>query len=370
MSLDSLTLSRTERVVRARNDLAMGLPFVVRQEAVHALAVGIGTVDQKRFEALKGDLGTPTVVITPHRARAIMSAAAASNLGETPVRIRPPEGAAFDLYQRIADPKFDIEAGPIGPLHVLRSGDSTVHEAALRLAKAAQIIPALALFSVDQDHPILKSLAAEQLSTDEVLHELAEQVELEPAAVARLPLDIHHTNRLHVFHEPDGQRQHYALEIGSPDRAKPVLARLHSACFTGDVLGSLKCDCGPQLHSAMERMAQEGAGVLLYLNQEGRGIGLANKMRVYDLQDLGFDTVEANHQLGFDDDERDFGLAATILKTLGFADVRLLTNNPSKVDRLEVNGVHVVERLPLKVGRTAHNHNYLSIKALKSGHIL
>ncbi|MCB1350669.1 MAG: GTP cyclohydrolase II, partial [Maritimibacter sp.] len=168
----------------------------------------------------------------------------------------------------------------------------------------------------------------------------------------------------------DGGEEHYAVEIGRPDRAQPVLARLHSACFTGDVLGSLKCDCGPQLHAALEAMATEGAGVLLYLNQEGRGIGLANKMRAYSLQDQGFDTVQANHRLGFEDDERDFRTGAEILKTLGFHAVRLMTNNPKKVEMMRAAGLDVAERVPLKVGASEHNRDYLATKAAKSGHLL
>jgi len=148
------------------------------------------------------------------------------------------------------------------------------------------------------------------------------------------------------------------------------LSRLHSACFTGDLLGSLKCDCGPQLRGALAQMGAEGAGVLLYLNQEGRGIGLANKMRAYSLQDQGFDTVEANHRLGFEDDERDFRIGAEILKRMGFHSVRLLTNNPAKVARMEEAGIQVVERVPLKVGENRHNHHYLATKAAKSGHLL
>jgi len=135
-------------------------------------------------------------------------------------------------------------------------------------------------------------------------------------------------------------------------------------------MGSLKCDCGPQLRGALAQMGVEGAGILLYLNQEGRGIGLANKMRAYSLQDQGFDTVEANHRLGFEDDERDFRLGADILKSLGFKAVRLLTNNPAKIAMMEKTGITVTERVPLKTGETAHNRAYLATKAAKSGHLL
>ena len=191
-----------------------------------------------------------------------------------------------------------------------------------------------------------------------------------PVVAARLPTRLAHGGRLHIFRPDDGGVEHYAFEIGRPDRAQPVLARLHSACFTGDVLGSLKCDCGPQLHAALAQMGDEGQGVLLYLNQEGRGIGLANKMRAYSLQDQGFDTVEANHRLGFEDDERDFRIGADILKAMGFARVRLLTNNPRKIAMMQGAGLAVTERVPLKVGLTDQNAAYLATKAAKSGHLL
>ncbi|MEM6464743.1 MAG: GTP cyclohydrolase II, partial [Pseudomonadota bacterium] len=164
--------------------------------------------------------------------------------------------------------------------------------------------------------------------------------------------------------------EHYAIEIGRPSRSEPVLTRLHSACFTGDVLGSLKCDCGPQLRGALAQMGAEGQGVLLYLNQEGRGIGLANKMRAYFLQDQGFDTVEANHRLGFEDDERDFRIGAALLKSMGFSKIRLMTNNPRKVEMLSGCGMDVVDRVPLKVGEGRFNRDYLTTKAEKSGHLL
>jgi GTP cyclohydrolase II len=193
---------------------------------------------------------------------------------------------------------------------------------------------------------------------------------LSPVASARLPMMVSEAGRLHVFRPGDGGEEHYAIEIGTPSRQGPVLARLHSACFTGDVLGSLKCDCGPQLRTALQQMGDEGAGVLLYLNQEGRGIGLANKMRAYALQDQGFDTVEANHRLGFEDDERDFRIGAALLKEMGFSAVRLLTNNPAKVRMMAAHGITVAERVPLKVGETRHNAHYLATKAKKSGHLL
>ncbi|MEO1747520.1 MAG: GTP cyclohydrolase II, partial [Pseudomonadota bacterium] len=318
---------------------------------------------------LKEMLGTPELIISANRARAVMTVAAASNLADGPVRICPPENADFEWYQRLADPKFDKTAGTAGPLHVLRTGDTTLHEAGLSLIKSVELIPAFALFAVANKDTALSDFPLMQLAADEALAHKAAAPTLEPVASASLPLEAYNVSRLHVFRDPDGQKEHYAIEIGNPDLSGAVLTRLHSACFTGDVLGSLKCDCGPQLQSALARMGQEGAGVLLYLNQEGRGIGLANKMRVYDLQDQGFDTVEANHQLGFEDDERDFRLAATLLNELGIKQIRLLTNNPGKVQTLADSGIDVIARLPLAVGRNAQNLKYLSVKARKSGHL-
>ena len=185
-----------------------------------------------------------------------------------------------------------------------------------------------------------------------------------------MPLAVSEAGRVRVFRPLDGAEEHYAVEIGAPDRRAPLLCRLHSACFTGDLLGSLKCDCGPQLRAALGQIGGEGAGVLLYLNQEGRGIGLANKMRAYALQDQGFDTVEANHRLGFEDDERDFRIGANMLRAMGFERLRLITNNPAKVAMMNGCGLEVVERVPLKVGRTRFNAHYLETKASKSGHIL
>ncbi len=200
--------------------------------------------------------------------------------------------------------------------------------------------------------------------------DLAQSHAFHRVSAANVPFAVSQSGRVHVYRPDNGDTEHYAIEIGRPDFNNAVLTRLHSACFTGDVLGSLKCDCGPQLQSAMAQMAQAGGGVLLYLNQEGRGIGLANKMRAYTLQDQGFDTVEANHRLGFEDDERDFRIGARLLQQMNINTIRLMTNNPRKVSMMQNTGITVAERVPLIVQRNPHNTDYLTVKAQKSGHIL
>ena len=158
--------------------------------------------------------------------------------------------------------------------------------------------------------------------------------------------------------------------IGAPLSAKPVLTRMHSECFTGDLLGSLKCDCGTQLRGAISAIEKAGGGVLLYLAQEGRGIGLINKLRAYRLQDQGFDTMEANERLGFEADERRFGIAAKMLTLLGYKRVRLMTNNPDKLSALEAHGIEVTARVRHSFPTNPHNRAYLETKARKAGHLL
>jgi GTP cyclohydrolase II len=158
--------------------------------------------------------------------------------------------------------------------------------------------------------------------------------------------------------------------VGEPAAHQPTLCRLHSECFTGDLLGSLRCDCGPQLQAALRQIGAAGHGVLLYLAHEGRGIGLINKLRAYQLQDAGLDTVDANHHLGFEADERSFQAAAIMLHHLGIRSVRLLTNNPAKVEALRREGIEVSERVPHAVPANRHNHAYLATKARRGGHLL
>lgn len=358
-----MTLGPTpaERLNRARADLRMGVPVVLCAPDGAALAVAAETLGADRLAALRA-VGSLTLVVTSHRAETLKARAYDGDVA----RLVVPADATLDWIHAVADPADDLTMPLKGPFRSDRDGSADLHRAAVSLAKSAHLLPAAVLVPLTGARPA--DLTA--LTLDELRPLLSASAVLNPVANARVPMALAEAGRLHIFRPEDGGEEHYAIEIGSPPRDKPVLARLHSACFTGDVLGSLKCDCGPQLHAALSRMNDEGAGVLLYLNQEGRGIGLANKMRAYSLQDQGFDTVEANHRLGFEDDERDFRIGARLLRRLGFSQVRLLTNNPAKVRMLESCGIEVTERVPLKVGQSRHNSAYLATKAAKSGHLL
>ncbi len=178
------------------------------------------------------------------------------------------------------------------------------------------------------------------------------------------------TFTLHGFEDLETGKEHLAITLGELDSAEPVLARIHSECLTGDALFSLRCDCGFQLQEALKRIAAEGRGAIFYLRQEGRGIGLLNKIRAYHLQDAGADTVEANEQLGFAADMRNYFMLPSMLKHLGITSVRLMTNNPRKVDALTSYGLNVVERIPLTTGLNPHNADYLDTKANKLGHLM
>ncbi len=353
----------TEKLARARGDLRLGLPVVLVGSGRAMVAVAVEALTAERLADLAA-LGPLDLALTARRAETLKARAYDGDVA----RIAVPEGADLRWLNAVADPADDLRVPMKGPLTSRREGDAGLHRLAISLAKSAQLLPAAVLVPVDGAAFALAhglSLLAEVECGD--LDRLAP---FAPVISARLPMVASAAGRVHIFRPDDGGAEHYAIEIGRPDRDQPVLARLHSACFTGDVLGSLKCDCGPQLRAALAQMGAAGAGVLLYLNQEGRGIGLANKMRAYSLQDQGFDTVEANHRLGFEDDERDFRIGAAILKQMGFSQVRLLTNNPKKLAMLAACGLTVVERVPLKVGETQENAAYLATKAAKSGHLL
>ncbi|WP_333694295.1 GTP cyclohydrolase II [Phaeobacter italicus] len=361
----SLMPSMIDLLARARVDLRMGLPVVLTQPGRAVLALAAEQLDSARLADLRA-LGPVDLTLTARRAETLKARVYDGDIA----RIMIPADADLAWVQAVADPADDLNTPMKGPLQSNREGDADLHRLAISLAKSAHLLPAALVCPLDHPAQFAQSHGLTVLPLAAVEPLMVESSPLHPVAAARLPMDAAEAGRLHIYRPEDGGEEHYAIEIGRPDRSAPVLARLHSACFTGDVLGSLKCDCGPQLRGALAQMGAEGNGVLLYLNQEGRGIGLANKMRAYSLQDQGFDTVEANHRLGFEDDERDFRLGSAILKKLGFSSVRLLTNNPNKIRMMENTGIKVAERVPLKVGETAFNQHYLATKAAKSGHML
>ena len=361
----TLAPSIVERMARARGDLRMGVPVVLVGAGQAAMVVAVEALGGARLADLRS-IGMPELVITARRAETLKARAYDGDLA----RIEVPHSADVGWLRAVADPADDLKSPMKGPFHSLREGSADLHRAAIALAKSAHLLPAVLLVPVAQGLVLAAEHALTLITLKDAGPEFLRLSPLTAVVSAKVPMAASDAGRVHIFRPEDGGEDHYAIEIGRPDRAKPVLARLHSACFTGDVLGSLKCDCGPQLRSALHQMGAEGAGVLLYLNQEGRGIGLANKMRAYSLQDQGFDTVEANHRLGFEDDERDFRIGADILRKMGFSSVRLMTNNPKKLLMMESCGLSVVERVPLQVGRTAQNAEYLATKAAKSGHLL
>ncbi|MHA7888845.1 GTP cyclohydrolase II [Roseicyclus sp.] len=362
----SLLPTPTEHVARARADLRVGLPVVIGGAGAGLIVLAAETLTADRLAALRALPGRAVVAITNWRAETLKARAYDGDLA----RVTLPGDVEAQWVRALADPALDLAEPMKGPLPSLREGDAALHRLALMLAKSAQLLPAVVALETDRPQALAAEIGAACLTEGMLADDLARHHPLLPVAAARLPMEAAEAGRLHIFRPENGGIEHYAIEIGRPDRDKPVLARLHSACFTGDVLGSLKCDCGPQLRTALAEMGRAGAGVLFYLNQEGRGIGLANKMRAYSLQDQGFDTVEANHRLGFEDDERDFRIGADLLRRMGFGAVRLMTNNPRKVEMMEAEGIAVTERVPLITGTNRHNAHYLSVKRDKSGHML
>lgn len=354
----------TERLGRARADLRMGLP-VVLVGSPSVLMFSVETVSNDKFNELSKMSGT-YLTITARRAETLKMFAVDNDL----VRLPLSNDSSLDWVKAVADPADDLSTPLKGPFDILWDEKADAARFAIALLKTTQLLPAAIIAPLEDANTFANTHNLTTLPLDEAQTYVTQAGILSDIISARLPTSFADQGRLHVFRPENGSEEHYAMEIARPDRSKPVLVRLHSACFTGDVMGSLKCDCGPQLRAALSEMGTQKGGVLLYLNQEGRGIGLANKMRAYALQDQGYDTVEANHRLGFEDDERDFRLGAMLLRDMGITKIRLLTNNPNKISMMEKQGITVVERVPLKVGKNEINANYLATKAKKSGHML
>jgi GTP cyclohydrolase II len=320
--------------------------------------LAIETADAVQLAAFDPD-ARADVLLSASRAETLKLANQrdAANPGHA-VRIERAPWLDFDAATALADPALDL-ANPLkGPFRAVSVGDQASADSALELARIAGVLPAFFL---------LEDSAENALTTAEI-DAFADPAKLGIATRARLPVQADEHAEIVAFRSSDGGDMHVALILGQPD-GTPPLVRLHSECLTGDVLGSLKCDCGPQLHAALGEIAGAGWGILLYLRQEGRGIGLINKLRAYRLQDAGADTLEANQQLGFGADERVYQPAAEMLRQLGFTQVRLLTNNPEKVRGLEQCGIRVAERVPHIFPSNQHNTQYLVTKARRLGHM-
>lgn len=283
-----------------------------------------------------------------------------------PVLVRAADPLDLAAARALADPARDL-ANPLqGPFRAEPLDWAAQAAAALELARIAGILPA---FLVDPA-PAAEPVAVEPADVAALL----DPARLAIATRARLPVVAAEEAEIVIFRSPDDLREHVALVLGTQSADRVPLARLHSECLTGDILGSLRCDCGPQLDAALAAIAAEaragGWGVLLYLRQEGRGIGLVNKMRAYRLQDQGFDTLEANSRLGLPVEARDFPVAARMLELLGVGAVRLLTNNPAKLEALAASGVQVTQRVPHVLPANPHNERYLATKRDAAGHLI
>ena len=355
-------------VDRAIGDLRRGTFVVARHAGVARAIQAAENATAESLAALKRlGAGRLAIALTRRRAAALGLAPAASAPGGTVLLPLPPDTEPSFVH-KLADPG----AAVVG-LGIAAPAGDRLADAAVEAMKLARLLPAA--IAADLAPEAAQRLVAEDgllpLEADAVFsYQAAAARSLRIISAAEVPLaDAEHTRLIH-FRPSDGGVGHVAIVIGDPDRAAPVLVRLHSECFTGDLLGSLRCDCGDQLRGAIAEIAKRGGGVVLYLSQEGRGIGLANKLRAYELQDAGFDTIDANELLGFDADERVYLPAAAMLQQLGFSRVRLLTNNPEKVAALGRCGIEVVERVPHAFPANAHNERYLRTKALRGGHLL
>lgn len=368
------TRPTTRSVDRAISDVRRGLPVVVTgagAEFAVAFAAEQATGEALAWLANLG-AGRPTLAITAERAAVLRIPPTGANV--TILKIGDDPDPA--IIRNLSDPTADL-ANPLrGPFPAADAPPTASVAASVELCKLAKLLPAAVTtsftdggrsraeaFSAAND---LLMVAAEGIAG---FHESAAET-LVRVTSARVPLPGSEIVEVVAFRPGDGGVEHLAIVVGEPSRGSAVPTRLHSECFTGDLLESLRCDCGTQLRAAVDALMKEGGGVLLYLAQEGRGIGLINKLRAYRLQDQGFDTYDANARLGFAFDERFFESAARMLELLGISRVRLLTNNPGKVEGLRHCGIDVVARVPHAFPATAHNAHYLDAKARRAGHVL
>jgi GTP cyclohydrolase II len=343
-------------VARAIDALRRGWPVALG--GISFLA--IETADEAGLAAFDGTEAPASLLISGNRAATLKLTNQRDAEPAEPVLIQRAPWIDLAMANAMADPALDLAHPYKGPFQTAPLCSPETARAALRLARLAGLLPAL---FTRRDGPAEARAEVADVMT------FGSGADLRIVSRARLPNRFAEQGEIVAFRSDGDTAEHVALLIGAPS-GQPPLVRVHSECLTGDALGSLKCDCGPQLAAALEAIAASGWGILLYLRQEGRSIGLVNKLRAYALQDQGFDTVDANLRLGFADDERDFSVAARMLERLGQTRIRLLTNNPRKVAALECVGIAVAERVPLKAGAGAHNQAYLDTKRDRSGHQL
>jgi GTP cyclohydrolase II len=380
----SRTATALAAVERALAELRRGGIVVLRDEhGGCGLVIAAEACGPRALQRLQGlAQQAPVLVTTRRRAEAIgmeIPPHIAGGMGETnkPITLDLPEGVPADV---ILQPHETEEAGRHAALRYLSrpvaSHAPMIAETAIELAKLARLLPAVVLGPLTRDpNNKRRDWARDQDlgyvdAADVRGYEEISARNLQQVAQAHVPLEGAENARILAWRPSDGGKEHLAIVVGEIDPTEPVLIRLHSECFTGDLLGSLRCDCGLQLRGAIAEIAKRGSGVLLYLAQEGRGIGLVNKLRAYELQDDGFDTIDANEQLGFDADERIYAPAATMLARMGIKRVRLMTNNPQKISQLERYGIEVAERVAHSFPANGHNENYLRTKAERAGHML
>ena len=350
----SAALGDSRRAAMAIDALRRGWPVTVvdMDKALTVIAV----------ETAQDISGTHAILLSASRAATLkLTNQSAAADGDLPVLIKAPADLDLRLALALADPSLDLAYPMKGPFAALPLHNGPSATAAIELARLAGLLPAFLVLEDTGENGACVS--------PQDVAAFDDSCALRIAARAKLPVATNTDAEIVAFRTAVDASDHVALLMGTRDSSAPVV-RLHSECLTGDVLGSLKCDCGPQLHEALQQISDANWGILLYLRQEGRGIGLINKLRAYALQDQGFDTVDANTRLGFAIDARDFSVAARMLELLGVERVRLLTNNPEKVDGLQKAGIMVAERLPLKITANPHNAHYLETKKSRTGHAL
>jgi GTP cyclohydrolase II len=367
-------VSPEHRVERAAGDLRRGAPVLIRGGGAseNAVAVAAETAQMRTLRMLAGRFGPGFTVLTHDRAATLKIRLYTPDVVLIP---QTAEGITAEALRALADPALDLDHPLKGPFDAIRAAAPPAAAASIRLAKLAGLLPATAIFPVKEDGPKPEDSLSDVSIDDIAGFEERSAESLVLAVRAGVPLKNAEDAELAAFRPAHGGQEHYAILIGAKSAPAlappgPVLTRLHSECFTGDLLASLKCDCGDQLRGAVAAISAAGGGVLLYLAQEGRGIGLMNKLRAYRLQDEGFDTMEANRRLGFAADERLYAIAARMLTLLGYSKIRLMTNNPDKVRALQAAGIEVAERVPHSFPDNLHNRDYLRTKKEKGGHLL